>query len=224
MKIRRSTVALLIVAAAFGGVVAWYETRVVPQREAAEAKQKQLFGFSEDQVASVKITMPDRTLQLRRREKSDSKSQWMLRVVDYPEDMEPLQENPTPASEGTVAFLLNLLATEKSDRSVPMGSPQKELENYGLREPLARLQVRLKNKEYHEMVLGDTDFSGQFLYAQVDPQKTPDNQKTVLLVSKSFQQAVEKPISQWQAGGSEESDATSDDSQATPKPTSTPEE
>jgi hypothetical protein len=219
MKIRRSTVALLIVAAAFGGVVTWYETRVVPQREAAEAKQKQLFGFSEDQVASVKITMSDRTLQLRRREKSDGESQWMLRVVDYPEGIEPLAENPKPASEGAVAFLLNLLATEKSDRSVPMGSPQKELESYGLREPLARLQIRLQNKEFHEMVLGGTDFSGQFLYAQVNPQKTPDNQKTVLLVPKSFQQAVEKPISQWQADGSAESNTTSGESPATPTPT-----
>ena len=161
---------------------------------------------------------------LQRREESHGESQWMLPVVDYPEGMEPLAENPTPAKEGTVAFLLNLLATEKSDRSVPMGSPKKELENYGLREPLARLQIRLKNKEYHEIVLGGTDFSGQFLYAQVDPQKTPDNQKTVLLVSKSFQQAVEKPISQWQAGGTEESDATSNDSQATPTPTPSPEE
>jgi hypothetical protein len=41
---------------------------------------------------------------LQRQEESHGESQWMLRVVDYPEGIEPLAENPTPASEGAVAF------------------------------------------------------------------------------------------------------------------------
>ncbi|MBW4494029.1 MAG: DUF4340 domain-containing protein [Oscillatoria princeps RMCB-10] len=128
-----------------------------------------------------------------------------------------------PASDAPVAFLLNLLTTGKSDRTLVMTDPAKQRKEYGLDEPVATVEVKLKNQQSHRLILGKPDFNGTFLYAQSDPPPDKSENIEVLLVSPDFQNAVNRPLSEWKSSqkDSKPSESTSKDknSKTTPKGT-----
>ncbi|MEQ9233651.1 DUF4340 domain-containing protein [Coleofasciculus sp. E2-BRE-01] len=184
MKLQKTTWVLLIVALFLGGFVYFYEIVGTPQREAAKEAEKQLFSFEEDEIQRVNIYIQEESRKFER--VSEPEPGWRM--------TEPKE---VPASDPSVAFLLNLLVEGKSDRIIPNVAPE-NLKDYGLDKPQAMVTVRLKNDETHEILLGKPDFNNSFLYAQIDPFSDKSQQSNVFLVPMDFEYAVNRPLSEWE--------------------------
>ncbi|MEQ8466381.1 DUF4340 domain-containing protein [Coleofasciculus sp. E1-EBD-02] len=204
MKLQKTTWVLLIVALFLGGFVYFYEIVGTPQREAAKEAEKQLFSFEEDEIQQVNIYIQEESRKFER--VSEPEPGWRM--------TEPKE---VPASDPSVAFLLNLLVEGKSDRIIP-NVPPENLKDYGLDKPQAMVTVRLKNDETHEILLGKPDFNNSFLYAQIDPFSDKSQQSNVFLVPMDFEYAVNRPLSEWEqpqetiTEETESSDAEDDES------------
>jgi Domain of unknown function (DUF4340) len=101
-----------------------------------------------------------------------------------------------PANDGQVSFLLNLLATRKSDRSLTV--PSSRLAEFGLDKPTATITVKLGNQKTHTLRIGLPNFDRKSVYAQADPPASGTQDITVLLVPFEFYQAIDRPLSDWQ--------------------------
>lgn len=288
MKLQRSTLILMLLASLAGGFVYVYEIQGAPQREAAKAKQQQIFSFKEEDVQSLTVKTQKQLLAFERgsqeKQQTPGEPRWLLKILNPALATQPAtctapatgqtaatcqtpppppppppaasakpQEKPAaspkpaatpspsaspkpaekpaqgsdktgvPASDASVAFLLNLLTTGKSDSTLVMTDPAKQRQEYGLDEPVATVEVKLKNQQSHRLILGKPDFNGTFLYAQSDPPPDKSENIEVLLVSPDFQNAVNRPLSEWKSSqkDSKPSESTSKDknSKTTPKGT-----
>ncbi|MBD1931777.1 MULTISPECIES: DUF4340 domain-containing protein [Cyanophyceae] len=208
MKLQRTTLILMVLALGLGGFVYFYEIKGEPQRQAALVKQKPIFSFTKDQVQALTIKTQEQTLQFERmgqnaRQKS-SLSEWQMKAP-----------NDNPASDPYVSYLLNLLVDSKSDRILSV--PATQLPEYGLDKPLATVEVKLNNQQTHQLILGKPDFNNSFLYAQVDPLKSPSGQLNVLLVPLEFQYGVNRPLSEWTAKDETKKETPSPSPSASPE-------
>lgn len=141
----------------------------------AKSDEKPLFNFKEQDVQAFTVQTPKQTLAFER------VSFWMLKKPEV-----------APADEGAVAFLLNLMATGKSDRTFIVPPARKS--EFGLAQPSATVEVKLSNQQ-HRLILGKPNFNRNFLYALVDP---PENQDlSILLIPINFQNAVDRPLVEW---------------------------
>lgn len=181
MKLKFSTLILLFIALGLGGFVYFFEVRGAPQREAAQAENQQLFDFTEDQVQAFTVKTRQQVLFFQR---SNNRT-WQMQS--------PIQ---APANDASVAYLLNLLATGTSDRTLTASASQRS--EFGLDQPLAIIDVKLNNNQTHQLVLGKANFNRSFLYAQADPSRA-SQELQVLLVSTNFENAVNRPLSEWQS-------------------------
>lgn len=225
MKFQRSTLLLLFLAISFTGAVYFYEVNVVPSQEADQENQKQIFTFQEDQVKSFVLTTEERTLRFQRGAIAESREPgeplWIMEVIEStpnpvetltPETTETLETTETtetpesapatpaipatyPANEAYVAFLLNELVRGKSDR-VLSATPQ-QIRDYGLETPQATIDITLRTGETYQLVVGNRDFTGSNLYAQVDPQRGTLTAQSVLLLSTNLENAVDRPLEEW---------------------------
>ncbi|MGJ3253358.1 MAG: DUF4340 domain-containing protein [Elainellaceae cyanobacterium] len=202
MKVKATTIFLITIAAVLG-IVVYAELQGTGNPNGSDGEAQPIFAFEEDDVDSLAVTTGSDTVAFER----DDAGDWQM--------IEPEQ---SPASEASVAYLLNLLATGESDRTLTV-SPD-ELENYGLEQPVATIQVELDNETDHQLLLGDLDFSGSFLYAQADPSSEPaDDEVDILLVSTDFENAVNRPIDDWKE---QPEDAQDEPSVPTPEPSPAP--
>jgi hypothetical protein len=102
-----------------------------------------------------------------------------------------------PADEAAIAFLLNLLATSKSPRTLSV-EPQRQKE-FGFDQSPGTVEVTLQNQQRHRLVLGGQDPTESFIYAQVDPPAQTQTSLPVVLVPTAFLNAISRPLSEWQA-------------------------
>jgi hypothetical protein len=220
MKFQRSTLLLLFLAVSFTGAVYFYEVNVVPSQEAAQENQKQIFTFQEDQVKSFVLTTEERTLRFQRGAIAESREPgeplWIMEVIETtpnpvetpetpetPETTETTETAPAtpaipatyPANEAYVAFLLNELVRGKSER-VLSATPQ-QIRDYGLENPQATIDITLRTGETYQLVVGNRDFTGSNLYAQVDPRRGSLIAQPVLLLSTNLENAVDRPLEEW---------------------------
>lgn len=195
MKLQRTPLILLLIALVLGGFVYFYEVKGAPQREAAQAESKKLFSFKEEQVRSFTLTTPQQTLSFERATEVQAKSSGSAWTMTAPDK--------TPASEASVAYLLNLLATESSQRTVTAEAKQQA--EYGFAQPAATIAVTLDNQQTHQLVLGKPAFDGNSLYAQTDPAEKSEK-LDVHLVSSSFSNAVNRPLAEWKAEKADQPD------------------
>jgi Domain of unknown function (DUF4340) len=94
-----------------------------------------------------------------------------------------------------VAYLTNLLATGKPDRVLKVTADRKP--EFGLDSPQATIEFKAKDGQTHRILLGKPTYNRSALYALVDPDpKAPD--LAVSLVSPDFENAVNRPIGEWQ--------------------------
>ncbi|MBD2741454.1 DUF4340 domain-containing protein [Coleofasciculus sp. FACHB-1120] len=221
MKLKRTTWILILLALSLGGFVYFYEIKGAPQREAAQAKQKEIFSFEKDQIQALTVKSQEQTLKFERvtQEAVDktSISQWQMKAPSN-----------APASDPSVSYLLNLLVDGKSDRTLSIFPNQ--LQEYGLDKPQATVEVRLNNQQTHQIILGKPNFNSSFLYAQVDPPAQTPQQLEVLLVPIDFEYGVKRPLSEWKAKETVQKDSpdkTSDKAipsqSPQPSPSSSPE-
>ncbi|MBD2042548.1 DUF4340 domain-containing protein [Microcoleus sp. FACHB-672] len=102
-----------------------------------------------------------------------------------------------PASDASVAYLLSLLSSSKSARTIVMTNPAKQRQDFGLDEPVGTVEVKLKNQQTHRLILGKPDFNQSFLYAQANPSENRLEAIEVLLVPTDFENAVDRPLLEW---------------------------
>jgi hypothetical protein len=184
MKLQRTTLILLASAVLLGGFVYFYEVQGAPKREAVKTIKQPIFSFKEDQIQSLTIYINEETLEFERI--SEQQPAWRMKK---PQDV--------PASDPAVSFLLNLLVEGKRERTFTVPADQRQ--EYGLNNPQATVEIKLKDQKTHRIILGKPDFNSSFLYAQVDPPSQASQQLEVLLVPVEFQYAVNRPMSEWQS-------------------------
>lgn len=183
MKLQKMTWILLVIAVLFGGGLAICEMRKNPQQEEINQKeQKRLFTFQKNDIQSIKIEKSNQVLKFYRG--SDAQQTWKID-----------QSEPVEASDSALSFLVNLFIDSQSDRAFKTESNR--LKEYGLEPAFANLTVQLKNGKTHQLFLGNPDFKGDFLYALVDPQTPLTSPITITLVSRTFQDLINRDINEW---------------------------
>lgn len=238
MKLKSTTIALLLLALGLGGFVYLYEVQGAPKREESKSQEKQIFDFEEKQVQALTVKTGAQTLSFvkaspaakpspspKKAEKADNKSpapsptasQWQMTDPDK-----------MPADDAAIAYLLNLLATGQSDRTLTV--PANRAAEFGLDNPVATVEVKLDNQKTHRLILGKPNFDQSFIYAQTDPPAQGAQELDVLLVSTDFTNAVNRPLSEWQQqpepapSPTPESDKASDPQASSPSPNPAPTE
>jgi Domain of unknown function (DUF4340) len=203
MKLKPSTLFLVLTALALGGVMLIVQSQVPPlgSQSAPDAADPQnLFSFQESQVQSLSLQTPQRSLKFQRAK--DGK--WQM--------LEPEQ---APANDASLTFLLNLLSTGKSQRSfTALGGDRAQ---YSLQQPLATVEVTLDNKETHKLVIGGYDFNRSNLYALTDPPTDAKADLKVLLIPPTFESAVNRSLEDWKQASQPQASPSSSPS-ASPAP------
>ncbi len=179
---KSNTLILVFIAAIFGGGVYLWDRQQAQQSETeAVAAGTPLFKFSEDEVKQLKLMTPQQNLTFKKA--TSGPSAW---VIESPSE---------PADEAAVLFLVNLLATAQSERTLDI-SPQKS-QDFGLDQPAATVVVTLKSNQTHTLILGGKDFSQSSVYARVDPTGAETKAWSVQLVPPSFLDAISRPLEEW---------------------------
>lgn len=184
MKLPRTTLILILLALGLGGFVYFSEIRGATVREEIKEKNQQIFSFTADDVQSLTVKTKKLTLNLERSPES-SNPKWVIKS--------PISG---PANDAIVSYLMDLLVKGKSDRT--LSTPVKEVGEFALDQPPATININLKNRQSHQLILGKSNFNGRFLYAEADPAAKPDGNINVLLVSTDFANAVNRELSEWQ--------------------------
>lgn len=181
MKLKSSTIALMAIALlSVGGIYLWDQSHTA-QDAATDAKKaaKPLFDLKETDITQLSIQTKNQILKLEKTEKG-----WQLTAP-----------KAGPANEGTVTFLLNLLATGTSEQTLQVDPTQ--LKEFGLDQPIATLSLQLKDQKTHQVILGKQNFNQSAVYAQIDSD-TAAKKKAVVLVPTGFLDAINRPLSEWQ--------------------------
>ena len=179
MKLPKTTLILIVLAIGLGSFVYFNEIKGKNQQTEIKTQKQKIFSFTPADVQSLTIKIKDTTLELEKRNTSE-KPQWEIKS--------PISE---PANDAIVSYLMDLLVKGKSERTLPILT--NELSEFGLDKPVATIDIKLKNQQKHQLILGKGDFNNQFLYAQADANQNMN----LLLVSKDFVNAVNRDISEW---------------------------
>lgn len=182
MKLQKTTLGLFITAILFGGVVYIYEIQSESKQQETQSQEKKVFDFEENDIKILTIETQGKTLKFEKTQ--NSQKPWQMK-----------QPQDKVANDAVIAFLTNLLATEKINRSFTVPTNQKK--DYGLEKPLGTIKVELNDKTKHQLILGGPDFQGELIYAQVDPETPSKQQITISLVPKNFQYALERKPEEW---------------------------
>lgn len=199
MKFKKSTALLVASALILGTGVFIYEVTIAPQLERDQLARQKVFNFEMDQVKSLTVETPERTLNFVPVEtKPESgERQWEMTVLQSSTKSEINGRKPIPANEAYVSFLLSLLMNAKSDREIPVSDALKV--EYGLDKPQATIDFTLKNENKYELILGKRDFSDTFLYAIANPSADPNAKLSAILLPINFENGVNRPLSEWKA-------------------------
>jgi hypothetical protein len=149
---KRSTLILVLLAAALGAFVYFREYRR-PRAQAKPAATKTAFQFAAADVAGLTVTRAGTSVTIDRQG-----GQWQITA--------PVQ---TRADQGAVGDIVDDLVAATIGRTLP-ASPDR-LRAFGLEPSAVTLGIRLKAGGQHQVALGNLDFSGANVYAQVDGAK-----------------------------------------------------
>jgi hypothetical protein len=155
--VKKGTLLMVLLAAALGGAVWYFEFKRAKPPEESTTTSKPLFNFKQEEIFALTIMRGSETLALEKRGET-----WRL--------TQPL-DSATDSSN--VEALLGSLTYGRISRSLPVqprGSAD-ALKNYGLDVPGVTLEIWLKSGASHRLRLGAKDFTGSNVYALVDDAK-----------------------------------------------------
>jgi hypothetical protein len=182
MKLPASTWILILLALGLGGFVYYQEVYRQSRSQVSQTQTQQLFDFKKEDIKEIAIEMPKQTIKLTKTTREINP--WQLK-----------SPYNVAANTGVVIFLVDLLTNSKVDRTIEILPTQ--LSEYGLDKPIAKLKVLLPNNTKYELNLGRISFDEQLIYAQT-PSKIPNSDRIrVLLLPKSFQDAVTREAKEW---------------------------
>jgi Domain of unknown function (DUF4340) len=184
MKLKLQTIVLVVAALLSAiGLYFWDKNRTpAPSSVAQKTTGSPLFTVQEADITQLDIQSKQNPITMERQPNG-----WKITAP-----------KPGPADEATVAFLLNLLATGRSERSLSADASQ--LQQFGLDQPVATLSLKLKNGQAHQIQLGTQNFDQSSIYARVDPGAAPaaSAKIPVVLLPTNFLNAIQRPLSDWQ--------------------------
>ncbi len=200
MKIKRTTLTLMLTAVALGGFVYFYELSGRQQQAEIQEQQKQIFDFESEQIQAITVKQESKTLTLKRDKEAQEKTWKITTPVEKEADLP------------TVEFLLDQLTGLKSERVIT--APASQLSEYGLEKPEITVEIQLKDGKTPRLFLGKPDFNGNSIYSQLEPEGEPPENVSILLLSVNFKNVLTKPVLEWekQEKPEESSDQTKDDS------------
>ncbi|NEP42365.1 MAG: DUF4340 domain-containing protein [Okeania sp. SIO2H7] len=196
MKLKKSTLGLILIAASLTGFVYFHEIRGKEKLERIEEVEKLVFDFQVEDVEAIAITTDEETLKFERQKLEDSED--LIWQITEPEEKK--------ADEATVEFLLSKMASLKSDRSLTTSASN--LAQYGLETPANIVEVQLQNGENYRLLLGEQDFSQSFIYANLEVAEAETENVSILLIPLNFQNIIAKPISEWESKEEIETEAS----------------
>ncbi len=184
MKLQKTTLILLGLAVTLGSFVYFSEVKNTNQPLAIQNERREIFDFQEADIKQLTIEIDGKTLEFERINRNNS-SNWQM-----------LKPENTPANDGVVVFLLNLLARGKSERSFNVSANNLNL--YGLQPFNTVITILLNNRQKHQLVLGKSDFENKLIYALADPTDLAKEDVEIILISKNFQYAIlERTLDDW---------------------------
>jgi Domain of unknown function (DUF4340) len=239
MKLQRTSIALLLAAVFFGGIVAIVETQKKPEKPGNGADQsvsQKVFDFAENQISLITIDLPKPGIAAAtptpnptpnptpsltpNSTPSPSATPTIVHAIALArtngkwEISAPIK---SPANAANVAFLTNLLTTGTRDRTITV--PRDRLAEFGLDQPAGSVEITLNNEskqQKHRLILGKLSFDRSLLYAQIDGDPNAAV-ISVSLISPQFLNAVTRSRAEWQAAS-----AASPTPSPTPSPTASP--
>lgn len=171
-----------------------WTVKVLEKYQPSETKTSESSTATKDTETKTPEPQPTETPQTRRRSRRETDEDlalafWHL-MPNAKDEVKLLTE--MPANEAYIAFLLNELATGKSDRII--ADPRIE---DGIDKPLAIVDITLNNGNKHQLILGNLNYNNTALYAVADPPTQLTKPLDILLVPIDFQNAVNRPLSEW---------------------------
>jgi hypothetical protein len=152
MRFRGLLIAVLVLLV-LGGVLYWSNHRKAPETPTAPSPTPTMLKFDSASVAQFSLTRKDAApLRLEK----DSAGLWRITA---PESY--------PADQDAVSALLGSLSNLAADRVVE--DKVADLKPYGLDNPSLTLDVALKDRQDHKLLLGDDTPAGGNVYAMLAP-------------------------------------------------------
>ncbi|MEN9216505.1 MAG: DUF4340 domain-containing protein [Gloeomargarita sp. HHBFW_bins_162] len=183
MKLSTSTLIVLGLAIGLAGGIGYWELVGKRQQQERQIQKAKLFNFTEKDVKAITITKPKETLKFER----INLGQWQM-----------VAPEKKPANDAPIAFLLGQLTHVERVQDNDITIPAADRAKFGLAVPSATIQVTLENGNNHRLILGNTDFSGTALYAEIDPPADAQSLQ-IALVPIDLQNAVNRELNEWQA-------------------------
>ncbi len=192
-----------------------------PEETAAETPTET--GTPEETAAEITAETTEETVNAEETAATEN-SQSPAKIPEKStETSQEISQEKVYANEAYVSFLLEQLVSDRSQQTLTATPAQ--IKEYGLNPPVAIIEVILKNQKIYQMILGKSEFSGNAIYAQVNPPLPETENQTVLVVSQNFEYAVDRTLEDWKqpAAVLEENPATTPESPAKLNPEQTPE-
>lgn len=172
---KKSTLIVLVLAAALGGFVYYHDIRNGGPKTDTTPTAKPVFTFNVQDVTSITIT---------------KQSSPALQFEKKNGNWEVTQPVDTQADPTVVDGIANQLSDARPSSTLSP-SATGDLSAYGLSLPAITVNFQLKNGAKHELQLGNKDFTGDSVYA------IADGSKQVSLFPETLLSSADKPLDDW---------------------------
>ncbi len=163
----RNLLIWVVILAALGAFVYFYEFKGEAKREAAKEKAEKLFDIKEEDITSIRLIRGSETSEFARKD-----GKWELTSpVSAPADQSALNDMVTDVATTNIVRSLNGL---------------QDLTQFGLQPPRVQVTFKTRKGSTYDMSLGDKDYSGSNMYAKVS------SQSEVVLIPAYLFSAVDK--------------------------------
>jgi hypothetical protein len=148
---KRSTLILLLIAAALGVAVYFLEIKKGSTAPTATTDtSKSLFTFSSTDIASISIARSGQNVTI-----ENQSGKWAI-----------TQPVTAPADQSAVNALAGSIASSRVSRT--LNASAEDVKSYGLEQASVTVDIKLKSGEQHRILLGNKDFSERSVYSRVD--------------------------------------------------------
>jgi uncharacterized protein DUF4340 len=147
---KRSTLIILLIAAATGLAVYFFEGKLGKSADEETEKATPAFKFNREDIVSITLHRGGNAVNL-----ENQNNKWVI-----------TQPVNAAADESAVNSIVGDLVSARVEREFPPAGG--DLKQYGLSEPAVKLEVKLKNGETHRVELGSKDEISLSAYAKID--------------------------------------------------------
>jgi len=150
---KRSKLILVLAAAALVALVYIFALRREKPLAVPAGSVKPSSSFKPEEIVEMSVTRQGQAVRLENRE-----GKWVI--------VEPVD---TPADQSTVSSIAEVLADSRQGK--PLAAAPDDIRGYGLEQPSASLEIRLRGGETRRVLFGTADSSGYRVYARFDDSK-----------------------------------------------------